>query len=100
MTDHKLVISFTEICQAVNLSEQNFVELIEHDIVQAKGDEPNTWHFDVAMVGVARRAVRLHQDLDLEWSAIALIVELIEQRDQLEAENESLRRSLERFLHK
>lgn len=98
MNDYTLKVSFTEICQAVDLSEKTVVELVEHDIVQTQGDEEGTWFFDVAMVSVAKRAVRLRRDLDLDWSAIAMVLELVEQRDQLKAENESLKRMLQRFL--
>jgi chaperone modulatory protein CbpM len=98
MNDERIEISLSEICQAVELSEQNFIELIEHDIVKVQGVDPTVWVFDVAMVCIARRAVRLHRDLELDWSAISMIVELIEQRDQLAAENESLRGRLQRFL--
>lgn len=98
MNNSSLEITLSEICQAVDLPEQKVVELVEHNIVQPIGTEPNAWSFDVAMVSVVKRAVRLHQDLELEWSAIAVIVELIEQRDQLIAENESLKQRLQRFL--
>lgn len=100
MNDYTIEISLTEICRAVDLSEQHFIQLIEHDIVHPKGEAQNAWFFDVAMVSVAKRAVRLHRDLELDWAAIAVIVELIEQRDQLKAENESLKRRLRRFLIK
>ncbi|MFT4861131.1 MAG: chaperone modulatory protein CbpM [Pseudohongiellaceae bacterium] len=98
MSNHTIEITLSEICQAVNLSEQKIVELVEHDIVHPIGPEPASWSFDVAMVSTARRAARLHQDLELEWSAVAVIVELIQQRDQLIAENETLKKRLQRFL--
>ena len=98
MNDYTLKVSFTEICQALDSSEQTVVELVKHDIVKTQGEEDGKWVFDVAMVSVAKRAVRLRRDLDLDWSAIAMVLELVEQRDQLKAENESLKRMLQRFL--
>jgi chaperone modulatory protein CbpM len=99
MSDNHIEISLSEICQAVELSEQKFAQLVENDIVQVKGADPSVWVFDITMVSIAKRAVRLHRDLDLDWSAISVIVELIEQRDQLTIENESLRRQLQRFVN-
>jgi chaperone modulatory protein CbpM len=98
MSDNHVEISLLEICQAVDLPEQKFIELVEHDIVQVEGEDPAVWAFKITMVSIAKRAVRLHQDLDLDWSAISVIMELIEQRDQLAVENDSLRRQLQRFL--
>ena len=98
MHDHYIELTLADICQAVELPEQVFVELVKHDIVCPTGEQASEWSFDVTMVSIARRAVRLHRDLELDWPAIAVIVDLIEQRDRLQSENELLRQRLSRFL--
>jgi chaperone modulatory protein CbpM len=51
------------------------------------------------MISTARRAMRLQRDLQLEWSAVALVLELLEDRDRLRVENAMLQRRLQRFLN-
>ena len=98
MNDHYLELSLVDICEAVELPEQTFVELVEHGIIRPGGRQPSEWSFDLTMVSIAKRALRLHRDLDLDWAAVAVIVDLIEERDRLQAENEQLRQRLQRFL--
>jgi len=40
----------------------------------------------------------LHQDLELDWVAIAMILELQQQQEQLVLENRCLQQRLQRFL--
>jgi len=71
---------------------------VEYGIVEPCGEKPAEWSFDLTMVSVARRAVRLRRDLKLNWSAVAVVIKLLEQREQLQAENELLNQRLQRFL--
>lgn len=98
MTDHYFKMSLSDICLAVQLPETVFVELVRHDIVHPAGEAPEEWVFDTTMVEIAKRAARLHRDFELDWPAVAVIEELIEQREQLQSENDLLRRQLQRFL--
>lgn len=98
MNEHYIALSLTEVCLAVELPEHAVVELVEHDIVNPVGNDPSEWRFDATMVTIAKRAVRLYRDLELDWAAVAIIEELIEQREQLQSENAELRRRLQRFL--
>ena len=98
MTDYLIELSLTEVCHAVQLPEHDFMEMVEYGIVVPLGDDPADWSFTMQMVGIARQACRLHRDLDLEWSAVALVVDLLEQRDKLQHENQMLKSRLDRFL--
>lgn len=98
MIDQYITLNLDDICQAVELPEQSFVELVEHGIITPIGEFPSQWSFDLTMVSIAKRASRLHRDLELDWAAIAVIVELIEERDSLKSENDALKQRLQRFL--
>lgn len=98
MNDHYIALSLDDICEAVELPEQTFVEIVEHGIISPSGELPAEWSFDLTMVSIAKRATRLHRDLELDWAAIAVILELIEERDFLKLENDALRQRLQRFL--
>ena len=98
MNDHTVELNLNDICDAIELPKQTFIKLVEHGILEPKGEEPAHWSFDLTMVCIAKRAKRLHQDLQLNWAAVAIVVELIEEREQLQAENEVLNQRLQRFL--
>ena len=98
MNNHYIPLSLDELCEAVELPEKTFVELVEHGIISPSGDSPSEWSFDLTMVSIAKRASRLHRDLELDWAAIAVIVELLDERDSLKSENSALKQRLQRFL--
>lgn len=85
-------------CQTVGLPAAFVIEIVEHGIVEPQGRTPEDWLFDDHAPGIARRAAKLHHDLDLEWEGVALALELLEEVHDLRAENAMLRQRLGRFL--
>lgn len=53
--------------------------------------------FETASVYWIKKAVRLHQDLEIDWLAVALLIDLIQQRDALQKENAFFQQQLSRF---
>lgn len=98
MTEHAIMLSLDDLCRQLQLSESLCIELVEYGIVNPGGDHPSRWAFDFNMVCIIQRALRLHSDLGIDWADIAIVVELIEEREQLRAENQALRQRLARFL--
>lgn len=98
MTDYYIELTLQELCDAMALPEHAGVELVELGVLQPRGAVPAEWLFDAHMVAVARRAARLHRDLELDWSAVAMVLDLLEQRERLRLENRRLHQLLSRFL--
>lgn len=90
-------ITLQEVCSNTGLSREAVVQIVEHGIVEPQGEEPEQWLFDDQCLCLVQRARRLQQDLDLNWPGIALVIELLEQRDRLMAENAGLLKRLQRF---
>ncbi|MFT6010982.1 MAG: chaperone modulatory protein CbpM [Candidatus Azotimanducaceae bacterium] len=89
--------SFEELCDVTELSSHVIVEVVEHGIIEPEGSDPNTWSFDTQMITVTKKACRLHHDLGIDWSGIALAISLLDEVEQLRLENEKLKRRLQRF---
>ncbi|MDT8428354.1 MAG: chaperone modulator CbpM [Pseudomonadales bacterium] len=87
-----------DICRLSGLNEEHLTEFVAHGIIQAAGEGPHSWVFDTHAICIAHRARRLQQDLDLEATALILILDLLTQREQLEQENLSLQQQLQQFL--
>ena len=98
MNEFYVRLSFQEVCHSAGVESRQIVEIVEHGIIEPEGDAPEQWEFDPQMLSTVRRACRLHQDLEMEWSAIALVLDLLEEKENLQKENAMLRQRLQRFL--
>jgi chaperone modulatory protein CbpM len=45
-----------------------------------------------------RKAVRLHSDLDIDWVAVAMVIDLLRRNEELERRNQCFEQQLKRFL--
>jgi chaperone modulatory protein CbpM len=93
-----LVVDMQEFCQVVDMPVAYVMEIVEHGIVEPQGRWPDEWLFDTDSLSVAKRAVKLHHELDLEWDGVALALNLLEELEQVRAENRMLKQRLGRFL--
>lgn len=87
-----------EFCRLVELPADCLIEIVEQGIVDPSGDRPEEWLFDASALAVVRRAARLQHDLQIDWAGIALALSLLDELEQLRAENRMLRQRLSRFL--
>ncbi|MDH5172619.1 MAG: chaperone modulatory protein CbpM [Gammaproteobacteria bacterium] len=83
-----------ELTQSVRLSTETVITIVECGIVDPRGEQPQQWLFEPQMVTMVQRACRLQRDLELDWPAVALALELIEDLQQLREENQRLRQQL------
>lgn len=98
MTEYTVSLTLDDLCQQLHLNRKLCIDLVDYGIVSPGGQRPSEWSFDLNMVCTIQRAIRLHSDLELDWADVAIVAELIEERDRLRAENQLLRQQLARFL--
>ena len=99
MTDLIVSISFHELCQYEELSEYIILEVVDHGIAEpVSGKNAPDWVFDTNTVHWLRKAVRLHSQLEIDWVAVAMIIELLKRNESLEREHRCLEQKLKRFL--
>ena len=94
-----LPFSLEDLCHATELSADIIIEIVEQGIVEPVGESPENWTFNTQMITVTKKAFRLHKDLDIDWSGIALAISLIDELELLRAENQRLQQRLNRFSH-
>jgi chaperone modulatory protein CbpM len=83
--DEELELTLAELCRACRLSAEEVVELVEEGIVEPQGRNSTHWRFQGTSVRRAHRAVRLHQDLGVNWPGAALALDLLEEIEALRA---------------
>lgn len=90
-------LSLTELCEITVVSKEAIIEIVEHGIVEPLGGDPDSWRFDTRMLITTRRAVRLYRDLEIDWSGIAMAINLLDELEELREQNKSLTMRLSRF---
>ncbi len=91
-------LDMAEFCEATDLSDAYVIEIVEHGILEPQGAQPGDWRFNDYELAVAKRAAKLRRDLELEWEGVALALDLLEEVQQLRAENRMLRQRLGRLV--
>ncbi|GGO83231.1 hypothetical protein GCM10011348_26500 [Marinobacterium nitratireducens] len=97
MTPVLIELTIEEFTQATDLSRDSLMQMVEEGIL-VPGQKSGQWRFQAQLVARARRASRLHRDLGIDWSGIALALELLDELEQTRRENRRLRQRLGRFL--
>ena len=85
-------------CEEANIPATYVIEIVEHGIIEPQGRTPDAWRFEDYELVTAKRAAKLHQELELEWEGVALALQLMEEVQQLRAENRRLKQQLGRFV--
>ncbi|MEZ5570860.1 MAG: chaperone modulator CbpM [Halioglobus sp.] len=99
MTDMVLSISVQELCQCQGFTQQLIVEVVDHGIAQPmRGRNVVDWEFDTTSVHWLRKAVRLHDDLEIDWIAVAMVIDLLRRNEALQQQNERFEQQLRRLL--
>lgn len=96
-----LIVQLTleECCQLLELPAATLVEIVEYGIVQPSGHAPQDWRFDEPSLSRMQRARRLQRELELDWQAVAVTLDLLSELERLRAENRMLKQRLQRFAH-
>lgn len=94
MNESGYSLTLTEVTQCTHVSVETVITIVEQGIVRPRGARPREWRFEPPMVATLQRACRLQRDLELDWAAVALALELLEELEQLRRDNARLRRQL------
>lgn len=90
-------LTLSELSRRVALPLATVTEIVELGIIEPDARQPH-WLFDETVTVIVTRAARLHRDLGIDWSGVALALELLEDNRRLRRENTALRRRLARLL--
>ncbi len=94
-----LRIAVSELCEQDELSHSLLLEMVQYDIARpVAGSSIEDWVFDATTAHWLKKALRLRRDLELDWVAVAMLIDLLRERERLDQENQQLRHRLGRFL--
>lgn len=99
MAEILLQVSVKELCQIERITEQMIVEAVDHGIASPqRGTRVTEWVFDTNSVHWLKKAIRLQQDLEIDWIAVAMLIDLLQQKESMEREIKRMQKQLDRFL--
>lgn len=78
LMDANTSISYVEICQKCNISEDVLYELLEHGLVNTLTITKKK-HLDAANLARIKTASRLHHDLNVNIPGVVLVLELLDE---------------------
>jgi chaperone modulatory protein CbpM len=85
IVDDQVLFTFAELCRACNATSAQLTVLVEEGVLEPAGSTPESWRFPGPSLPRARTALRLAQDLDLGGPAIALVLNLLDEIENLRA---------------
>lgn len=85
------LLSFEEICRAIHAEDDLIIQLIEYHVIQPKGSSKKNWKFDDIALKRARLARNFYYDLEVNLAGVALLIDMLEKIETLEANINRLR---------
>ncbi|MEP4889557.1 MAG: chaperone modulator CbpM [Aliiglaciecola sp.] len=99
MSEITLHLSIHELCEYQEISQDSIYTMVEYGIVDPiDGKSVSDWIFDLDSVHWIKKAVRLNQQMQIDWVATAMVIDLLRQKEQLKKENDQLKARLNRLL--
>lgn len=98
MAEIEITYTVTELCQSTGIMQEELVEVVGLGLIVPLEPADSVWVFDADALSSLKRAQRLQNELDLDWSGVAMTLTLLERVEQLKKENNQLRRQLDSFL--
>lgn len=92
LMDETTTISYVEVCQRCNISEEELYEMLEHGLVSQQEMQLNKFHIDAKIVARIQSACRLQNDLGINLPGVVLALELLDELEQIKGELSILQR--------
>ncbi|MEH6741528.1 MAG: chaperone modulator CbpM [Sulfitobacter sp.] len=76
-------LSLQDLCRFCQADETWVIELVEHGVLEPMGSTSGNWRFFGTSIVRAKKARRLNRDLGVNTAGIALVLDLLEERDDV-----------------
>ena len=85
LLDEQVCYSLKDVCHVCGCQAKWIVALVEQGVLHPTGSTREMWQFPGSSLHRAMKARRLQQDLDLNLSSVALVLDLLEEIESLRA---------------
>lgn len=98
MANITVTFTITEFCLHTGVTEEELNEIVGLGVIEPYEDDNTDWQSDDRAASVVQRALRLREELALDWPGIAVALTLLEENSRLREENRLLLQRLSRFI--
>jgi chaperone modulatory protein CbpM len=99
MVDITFYIPIDELCEKESINKELIIEIVEYGIATPlKSNNLSEWIFDLESAYWIKKAIKLNQQLLLDWVAISMVIELMKDKEKLTQENSRLKGILSKLL--
>ena len=77
------ILTLSELCRFCHADDAWIVELVQHGVLEPHGEGIEEWTFQAVHIARAKKAQRLNQDLGVNAAGVAVILDLLDERDAL-----------------
>jgi chaperone modulatory protein CbpM len=86
IVEDEMHLTLLELCRACGVHEAQVTSWVIEGVLEPIGEKTRGWQFGGASLARARIAQRLTRDLDLDTAALALVLDLLQEIDELKAQ--------------
>lgn len=86
-------LTLDELSLAIKLEKQTILQMIDHQLIQPIGENPEEWRFDSISLKRGRIAASFYHDLEINFSGIALALELLDRIEELQQQIDILNKN-------
>jgi chaperone modulatory protein CbpM len=86
LIDEQTEVTLDEVTLFCSVRREQIVALVEEGVLEPKGGESGEWRFAGHSLRRAAKAIRLQRDLEINLSAVALVLDLLDQIESLRAQ--------------
>jgi chaperone modulatory protein CbpM len=83
-------LTLDELSRAVYVDVKTIVLLVDYQIIQPVGKTPQTWRFGSLDLHRAKKAIALQRDLEINYDAISIVLDLLDEIQSLQKEIQHL----------
>ena len=81
--EHGHGYTLKETCQRVNLEEDFILECVDYGIAPVIGESADDWRFSPAAIARLQRAWRLQRDLEINFTGLGVVLDLLDEMEDL-----------------
>lgn len=97
-TDISFSITLSELSHKEGVEQETLLKIVEYGIAQPKQEKHlDEWVFDLESAHWIRKAIKINEELEVDWIATAMIVSLIKSKEALKKENAAIKQQLDRL---
>lgn len=79
MANVTITFTVTEFCLRTGVTEEDLNEIVGLGVIEPYTETADSWQFDDHAATVVQRALRLREELALDWPGIAVALTLLEE---------------------